>query len=280
MQIPYNEELLCFSDRAQFKIEAPDTGYSPASTGITLSTRFQHDPKVEPVGAGNYIYFTQAKGASTAVQEYFVEPDTSNNDAADVTVGVPTLIPTNCHKLISNTIEDTILALVDDGVDSNLAPYTASSNVAPTNADRIYVYKYFWNANEKVQSAWSYWEFTGVQIISAITYESSVYILANERQNCKLYKLDLRNLEDDTLGINIYLDQRVKLNGTYNAGTGLTTFTMPYTVNTGLQCINATDGADISINSQSGTTVTVKGNVASAYLGFNFKLYIHYQHNI
>ena len=46
---------------------------------------------------------------------------------------------------------------------------------------------------------------------------------------------------------------------------------MPYTVNTGLQCINATNGADITINSQSGTTVTVKGNVASAYLGFNFQ---------
>lgn len=269
--IPYNEELLCFSDRAQFKIEATEAGYSPSATGITLSTRFQHDPKVEPVGAGNYIYFTQAKGASTAVQEYFVQPDTTNNDAADITVGVPTLIPTNCHKLISNTVEDTILALVDDGVDSNLAPYTASSDVTPTNANRLYVYKYFWSGSEKVQSAWSYWDFTGVQIISAITYESFVYILANERQNCKLYKLDLRNLEDDTLGINIYLDQRVKLSGTYDAATGLTTFTMPYTVNTGLQCINATNGADVNINSQSGTTVTVKGNVASAYLGFNFQ---------
>ena len=61
--IPYNEELLCFSDRAQFKVEATEATYSPTSTGITLSTRFQHDPNVEPVGAGNYIYFAQAKGA-------------------------------------------------------------------------------------------------------------------------------------------------------------------------------------------------------------------------
>lgn len=269
--IPYNEELLLFSDRAQFKVEAPETGYTPSSTGITLSTRFQHDPRVTPVGAGNYIYFAQAKGANTAIQEYFVEPDTSNNDAADITVGVPSLIPQNCHKLISNTIEDTILALVDDGLDSNLAPYTASSNVAPTFANRIYVYKYFWNANEKVQSAWSYWDFEGIQIISAITYESNIYVLANERQNCKLYKLDLRNLEDSTLGINIYLDQRVKLNGSYNAVTGITTFTTPYEVKTGLQCINATTGANLEINSQSGTTVTVNGNVSSAFFGFNFQ---------
>lgn len=269
--IPYNEELLCFSDRAQFKVEATEATYSPTSTGITLSTRFQHDPNVEPVGAGNYIYFAQAKGASTSIQEYYVQPDTANNDAADITVGVPSLVPTNCHKLISNTVEDTILALVDDGIDSNLVPYTASSNVTPTNANRLYVYKYFWNNSEKVQSAWSYWDFTGVQIISAITYESSLYILANERQNCKLYKLDLRNLEDDTLGINIYLDQRVKLNGSYSGGTGVTTFTLPYTVNTGLQCINATTGADITIKTQSGTTVTVDGNISSAYFGFNFQ---------
>ena len=45
---------------------------------------------------------------------------------------------------------------------------------------------------------------------------------------------------------------------------------MPYTVNTGLQCVNAATGADVAINTQSGTTVTVKGNVASAYFGFNF----------
>ena len=70
--------------------------------------------------------------------------------------------------------------------------------------------------------------------------------------------------------MNIYLDQRVKLNGSYDAGTGLSTFTTPYTVKTGLQCVNATSGSDVSINSQSGTTVTLQGNIASAYFGFEF----------
>ena len=269
--IPYNEELLCFSDRAQFKVQSSEAGLSPTGTGISLSTRFEHDPLVEPVGAGNYIYFTQNKGDKTAVREYFVEPDTTNNDSVDVTVGVPSFIPNNAYKIISNDIEDTLIVLCDDGADTNTAPYTASSNVNPTKANRMYVYKYFWNGNEKVQSAWSYWDFTGVQIIGGVAIESNIYLVTNERQNAKLYKIDLRNLEDSTLGMNIYLDQRTKLNGSYNGGTGLTTFTLPYTEKAGLKCVNATNGSDVAINTQSGTTITVNGNIASAYFGFNFE---------
>ena len=268
--IPFNEELLLFSDRAQFKIESPATGLSPTDTAISLSTRFEHDPAVAPTGAGNYIYFTQKRGVNSAMREYFVEPDTTNNDAIDITVAVPSLIPDNAYKIISNTIEDTLVTLVDDGPDSNSAPYTISTNVAPTFANRMYVYKYFWNGNEKVQSAWSYWDFTGIQIIGGFALESFIYIIANERTKAHLYRIDLRNLEDSTLGMNVYLDQRVKVNGTYNSATDLTTFTLPYEVNTNLQCVNATTGADLTINSQTGTTATVKGNITSAYFGFPF----------
>jgi len=70
--------------------------------------------------------------------------------------------------------------------------------------------------------------------------------------------------------MNVYLDQRVKVNGTYDSATDLTTFTLPYEVNTNLQCVNAATGADLTINSQTGTTAKVKGNIASAYFGFPF----------
>lgn len=268
--IPFNEELILFSDLAQFKVDSGTNSLSPADAAITLTTRFENKSSVTPVGAGNYLYFAQSRGDKISLREYYVQPDTTNYDSIDVTVGVPSLISSNCYSVISNTIENTLLALVDDGADSNNAPYSATSNVNPTLADRLYIYKYFWNGNEKVQSAWSYWQFPDVQVIGAFSNESNVYIIANERQQANLYKIDLRNLEDSALDMNIYLDQRVKLNGSYDSATGLTTFTMPYTVKTGLQCVNATTGSDLVINSQSGTTVTVEGNIASAYFGFQF----------
>ncbi|BAQ94046.1 tail tubular protein B [uncultured phage_MedDCM-OCT-S28-C10] len=268
--IPFNEELILFSDLAQFKVEGGTSGLSSTDSSITLTTRFENKADIAPVGAGNYLYFAQSRGDTTALREYYVQPDTTNYDSVDITVGVPSLISNSCYKLISNTIENTIIALEDDGASSNNAPYTAGSNVNPTKANRMNVYKYFWNNNDKVQSAWSYWDFTGIQIIGAFSYESNVYVIANERQKANLYKIDLRNLEDANLNMQIHLDQRCKLNGSYNGGTGITTFTIPYTVATGLQCINAATGSDLTIASQSGTTVTVAGNIASAYFGFQY----------
>ena len=268
--IPFNEELILFSDLAQFKVESGTSALSPSDASITLTTRFENRSAIRPVGAGNYLYFAQDRGDKTAIREYYVQPDTTNYDSVDITVGVPSLISSSCYQLISNTIENTIIALTDDGSDSDNAPHSAGSNVAPTLAKRMYVYKYFWSGSDKVQSAWSYWEFPDVEIIGAFSDQSNIYVVANERQKANLYKLDLRNLEDTTLNMNIYLDQRCKLTGSYDAGTGLTTFTTPYTVKTGLQCVNAATGSDLSINSQSGTTVTVEGNIASAYFGFNY----------
>lgn len=268
--IPFNEELLLFSDLAQFKVESGTAGLSSEDASITLTTRFENKSKITPVGAGNYLYFAQSRGDSTALREYYVQPDTTNYDSVDITVGVPGLIGANSYKLISNTIENTIVAFEDDGTDSNVAPYAASSNVSPNKSKRMYVYKYFWSGNDKVQSAWSYWDFAGIEIIGGFSYESSIYIIANERQKANLYKIDLRNLEDSNLNMNIYLDQRVKLNGSYDSGTNVTTFTLPYEVATGLQCVNSATGADVNIASQSGATANVSGNVASAYFGFTF----------
>lgn len=268
--LPFNEELLLFSDKAQFKIETANAGLSPSDASITLSTRFESNSEIAPIGAGNYIYFVQKRGLNSAVREYFVQPDTTNNDSIDITASIPSYIPVNVHKLISNTIEDTIVALADDGSDTFSAPHTVVTSVNPNYAKRIYVYKYFWNGNDKVQSAWSYWEFPDVQIIGGFAYESYIYLIANERTKANLYKIDLRNLENTNLGMNIYLDQRVLLTGTYNSGTNRTTFTLPYLVKAGLQAVSATTGADLSIISQSTNTVIVDGNNTSAYFGFAF----------
>jgi len=96
-----------------------------------------------------------------------------------------------------------------------------------------------------------------VQIISAFSYESNIYVIANERQKANLYKIDLRNLENSDLNMQIHLDQRAKLNGSYSAGTGLTTFTTPYPVNAGLICVDAATGSDISIVATASCTITV-----------------------
>ena len=92
----------------------------------------------------------------------------------------------------------------------------------------MFLYKYFFDRGEKVQTAWAKWEFSGVKIIGAMSLESFLYVMASEGTDTKLFKIDLRNLKDTTLNHGVFLDLKTTVTGTYASSTDLTTFTSPY----------------------------------------------------
>ena len=271
--IDFNEQLLLFSAEAQYILESSGDSITPTTAVLSKTSTFAHDTKVEPKAAGKFVYFAQNRNDKTAITEYFADDDTLTNDGLDITIGVNTLIPNNAYKIVSNNIEDTMVVLCHDTLDgSNTAPYTASSDITATNANTMFVYKYFWDADKKVQSAWSKFTFNNMQIVSAEAYDSFIYILANEKRNLKLLKIDLRNPNFNSLNFPINIDmQTAILSGSYNSGTDKTTFTIPYTHNQTLIAIDATNGADLTIDSQSTTTVVVKGNHTSCIFGSVFE---------
>ena len=271
--IDFNEQLLLFSAESQYILESSGDSITPTSAVLSKTSTFAHDTKVAPKSAGKFVYFAQKRNDKTALTEYFADDDTLTNDGLDITIGVNTLIPTNCYKIVSNNIEDTMVVLCHDTLDgTNTAPYTASSDITATNASKMFVYKYFWDADKKVQSAWSSFTFSNMQIISAEAYDSYLYILANENRNLKLLKMDLRNPNFGSLAFPINVDmQTATLSGSYNSTTDKTTFTIPYEHNQTLLAIDATNGADLEIDSQSGTTVVVKGNHTSCIFGSAFE---------
>ena len=271
--IDFNEQLLLFSAESQYILESSGDSITPTSAVLSKTSTFAHDTKVAPKSAGKFVYFAQKRNDKTALTEYFADDDTLTNDGLDITIGVNTLIPSNCYKIVSNNIEDTMVVLCHDTLDgNNTAPYTASSDITATNASKMYVYKYFWDADKKVQSAWSTFTFSNMQIVSAEAYDSYLYILANENRNLKLLKMDLRNPNFNSLSFPVNIDmQTATLTGSYNSTTDKTTFTIPYEHNQTLLAIDATNGADLTIDSQSGTTVVVKGNHTSCIFGSAFE---------
>ena len=72
----------------------------------------------------------------------------------------------------------------------------------------INIYKYFWDANKKVQSSWSTWSLKDCQILSAEAYDSYLYVVVNENTNTKLLRIDLRNPDFTGLTHNIHMDFR------------------------------------------------------------------------
>jgi hypothetical protein len=271
--IDFNEQLLLFSAESQYILESSGDSITPTTAVLSKTSTFAHDTKVEPKAAGKFVYFAQNRNDKTAITEYFADDDTLTNDGLDITIGVNTLIPNNAYKIVSNNIEDTMVVLCHDTLDgSNNAPYTASSDITSTNANTMFVYKYFWDADKKVQSAWSKFTFNNMQIISAEAYDSYIYIVANEKRNLKLLRIDLRNPNFGSLSFPVSIDMQTSvLNGSYSSTTDKTTFTIPYAHNQTLMAMDSTNGADLSIDSQSGTTVVVKGNHTSCIFGSSFE---------
>jgi len=267
--VGFNESLLLFSDTAQYKLDSSGESISPTSAILNEVSAFEHDDKVTPVSAGKFAYFAQARTNNTAIREYFADDDTLTNDGMDITVSVGNLIPTNCYQIVSNTTEDTLVFLTSDTTDDVVAPY--HGNVSTTNADTMYIYKYFFDGGEKVQNAWSKWEFTGLKIIGAMSLESFLYVLASEGTNTKLFKIDLRNLKDTTIGHGVYLDFKTSVTGNFSSGTGLTTFTSPYGAKTGLMAVNRTNGNNYKATNTSGSSYTIVGNHVNLFIGVPYE---------
>ncbi len=269
--VAFNESLLLFSEKAQYKLGSVGETISPTSAVLNEVSAFEFDANVKPVSAGKYAYFAQARNNNTAIREYYADDDTLTNDGLDITVSVQNLIPSNTYQLISNTTEDTLIALASDTADTQLTPYTTGTPITSTNGGTMFIYKYFFDKGEKVQTAWSKWTFTNAKILGGMSFESFVYLLVVEGTDTKLVKIDLRNLRNGTIGFNIYLDLRTSVTGTYDANTNLTTLTSPYGAKTGLIAVDGVNGNNYAVTNTAGATYTLEGNHTNLIIGIPYE---------
>lgn len=158
--IPYNRQLLLFSEQTQFVVDSGDL-LTPKTISIKQSTEFETSPLAAPVGFGNNIYFTVNKGDHTGLREYFTIDEVSGtNDASDVTSHVPTYVPKNVYKIAAGLNEDMLCLFSSEA------------------RNELYIYKFYWNNTEKLQSAWSKWVFpSGDQILSGEFILSDLYLV-------------------------------------------------------------------------------------------------------
>ncbi len=136
--VPYNKELLVFGEKAQFILSSEDT-LTPKDVNIQQSTAYSINPYVIPRVIGPNVYFVTEKGESSIIREYFVAPDTSTNEAANVTAHCPEYVPKGIVKIAVSSRHDMLFAMVE-------------------NSNKIYVYNFSWSGDEKTQSAWHTWE--------------------------------------------------------------------------------------------------------------------------
>ncbi|WP_313196206.1 hypothetical protein [Shinella zoogloeoides] len=261
--IPFNETLLLFSDQTQFMLGASDM-LTPFTISINQTTEFQASLLAKPVGAGRNVYFAMNKGAFSGIREYYVDGETKTNDAADITAHVPKYIPGGVTKLAASSNEDVLVALT------------------PQEPNAIYVYKYYWQELEKLQSSWSKWTLApGSKILYVDFIESDLWMLIERNGEVSFEVISLEaGRYDEGVPFMFLLDQRVteeQCEVVYRDSSDTTEITLPYTVDAAstFQLLGQDDGpyrrGQIIPFIWDGTRFIVRGKVARFIAGRSFE---------
>ena len=245
--VPFSESLLFFSELQQFRL-GDQGSLSPATVSIDVTTQFETDARAKPVSVGRYVFFAFQRGEFSGIREYFVDNRKEVNDAVEITSHVPQYIPGKITNLVSSSNESILVCQ------------------SSTEKQNLYIYKYYWQAQDKIQSSWSVWNFTD-EILNCQFIGSTLQILISRPDGVYLENVNLSTdssvavMEDKTP---VLLDRRVKI----KSSTSVDTFSdLPYTGVKDLTITTAGTGytaGDLNISGGGGTgftgTFTVGGS--------------------
>ena len=271
--IPYDQELLVFSDQTQFKIGGTTT-ITPKNINALVTTEYASS-LVKPVGGGRNVYFVYDKGTYSGIREYFVDADADVHDAEEISANVPKYIPANVFKLAISTNENILCVLSSDEVNA------------------VYVYQYYFANNQKLQSAWHKWTFgttSNCKVLNVDFIDNYLYIICQRSDGLYIEKIVVSPSAVDQDAVYMtHLDRKLNESSTgvsfsYNSGTNQTTITIPYTVDNTMQVVtrNVTGsstiaGQVVSTVSQTGTSIVLADDYSSEKLFIGEKYTFSYE---
>lgn len=251
--VPFNRSLLLFSEQTQFMLTGEEA-LTPKTVKIDQITAFETSPKARPESAGPNMYFVVERGKYAGVKEYYVSEDSVTNDAADITKHVPLYIPSGVFKIAASSNED-ILFLLTEG-----------------ERNSIFVYKFFWQGEEKKQSSWSKWTFDETDVILNVDIIGTVlYLTVSRTEGVFLEKIDFQEENHDDVGYQVLLDRKHQLVGTYRARTRKTTWNMPFDDPGDIQVVlgpdfGADSGALLGITKVTDGVLEIAGDYSAGYV--------------
>lgn len=171
--VPFDNKVILLSKEAQFSLQA-DKVISPNDVSIPNTTNYNTLTNVSPVSLGNSLFFLSDSLKGISLREYYVSTESNSNVAVDVSGHASEYIPSNASKVVGNTNQDIIFI------------------ISPDTADTIYVYKFYNDGKDRIQTAWFKWVFSG-SISNISILGNYLYILIDRGNGVQLEKLDYSN---------------------------------------------------------------------------------------
>ena len=136
----FQEKLMLFSPKTQFVLRGGDL-LTPKTVTISPVTEFDVSETIRPLALSSYIYFNFKRNNFEGLLEYTVDNNTETYRAAEITEQINKYIPTNIVRMEGSAAENMVVVQSD------------------SDYKKLYVYKYFWQGNEKIQSSWMTFSF-------------------------------------------------------------------------------------------------------------------------
>lgn len=170
--VAWDESLYLFSDSTQFILNATGT-LTPKTAELLEVTGFNSSPSCRPIVSGKNVYFSAERAEYATIKEYYtVQNVTDVKNAQDITAHIPSYIPNGVVEITPNTSENIMLVRTEG------------------QSNALFVYKYLFINENRVQSAWSRWTFHG-KLLGSGFYGSTLYFLIETAGMITMEKMDL-----------------------------------------------------------------------------------------
>ena len=261
--LAFADVLLVFSRNGQFRLSggnAVAASLTPKTATITQVTAFEMSQAVDPVIVGRTMYFPVPRGEYGGLREFFL-PDASGPvpTSEEVTAAVPRFLPSDLSNLIATAAEEAVYA------------------VSKSQPQRIYLYKFLFQGDNKLQSAWSYWEFNGGKsVIGVDLVDSDLYVVVQYSDGVYLERI-VTHPEGVDVGttVEMLLDRKTteaSCSVALTTPSGLdvqSTITLPYPINTSTSNMAVVGRFFAGNTLQHGQVVQVLSSTAAGGAGGN-----------
>lgn len=202
--VPFSEELLLWSDQAQFVLSAQGI-LSSKSVELNLTTEFDVSDKARPFGIGRGVYFASPRASYTSLNRYYAVQDVSSvKSAEDMSAHVPSYIPNGVFSIRGSGTENFVSVLTSN---------------APS---KIFIYKFLYLNEEIAQQSWSHWELgNNVTVLACDSIGSTMYLLLRNQTHTWMARAHFtkNSIDYPSEPYRIYIDNKLEITipgGSYN----------------------------------------------------------------
>lgn len=191
--VPVNRDLVLFAtNNAQYTLSGRNK-VTPSTVAIPLTAEFSTSLALRPQAAGNNLFYADTVGAFTEVSEMYLLGQEEAHERRSVSNHVPQYIPANVNRMLA--LDGHGLMLMWDNT---------------TDDQEICLYEYLWQDRQRVQSAWSKWQFHD-RLLSAEIVDNEIimaFALRDSYFGIYLAKMRLDRARHAGAGIELHLDNR------------------------------------------------------------------------